>query len=357
MRFFILCLLLLAGTAPPARAESDPSGSGLQFAVAGDIVGRFGLTQQSGVLNRLEPREAEVLAFAPIDHLFDGQLSLAAHQEDGKAFFEIHEMFIGSTKLIPRSRFRVGQFFLGVGRLNQFHRHDWPFITAPRVQREFFNAEEGTLDTGIEYSWLTPLPFYFDVTAGITNGWVFGHSHDLGTKPYVPTHYLRAATYTGLPGNGGTQIGFNYIGRKDSAGTGTTLLGIDATAKWREAQFLRFLFQSEIFLRMQTPKGGDTTNTLAFYLYPQYALDQNLSIGLRFDGYTVLGLKNALGQSAGNFEYALVPTVTYKASEFSTIRAAYTHLDGEIAGVNVSSQRIVELQAVFILGAHPAHDF
>lgn len=342
-----------------ALAFGESSGTGLQLSVAGDLVGSIDAGAKGGAANRLDVREAEVMLYAPIDHLFDGVVSLAAHQEEGELTFEVHETYIGSTRLIPRSRFRVGQFFLGFGRLNQFHRHDWPFTSAPKVQRDFF-GDEGVLDTGVEYSWLTPLPFYLDLTFGITNGWVFGHAHGQGTKAYVPTHYLHATTSATLSDTGVAQIGLSYIGRKDSDAIQSTYLGLDATAKWRESARLVFLFQNEFWIRLKRPRiasGSDSEDALGFYLYPQYGFSPNWMFGVRFDGYSMLSRTDGFGNSAKSFDYAFVPTLTYKASEFSTIRASFQWGGTRADGVISNQKRYFEAQAVFILGTHPAHDF
>lgn len=344
----IVLILLI----PVLSSAEVGQGTGLQLSVAGDIVGTFGSTAQ----NRLDPREAEILLYAPIDHVFDGLVSLAAHNEQGQVFFELHELTFGSSKLIPRSRFRIGQYFLGIGRLNQFHRHDWPFISAPKVHSDFLN-EEGIQDTGIEYAYLLPTSFYLDLTVGITNGWVFGHSHTQGTKPNVPTHYARLATYVDLFSDGGMQTGLNYLGRKDSAGENTTLLGLDLTAKWRQDKILRFLLQSEFWYRVKSPKNAETERTLGFYIYPQYGFSSTFSAGLRIDGYNVLSLKDAGGNKISNFDYGLVPTLAYRASEFSTVKASYGFLGALKEGKDTNPQRVFEIQAVFILGAHPSHDF
>jgi hypothetical protein len=340
--------LILGATSAFAEVAS---GTGLQISANGDLVGTFGGQEK----NRLEAREAELVIYAPIDHYFDGNFSIAAHQENGTAFFEIHELTIGSTKLIPRSRFRLGQYFLGIGRLNQFHRHDWPFTSAPKVQSEFLHSE-GILDTGLEYGYLLPLPFYLDLTVGVTNGWVFGHAHNEGTKPLFPTHYARLATYNDIFG-GGMQTGLNYLGRKDNQGTNTTLLGLDLTAKWKESTILKFLFQSEVWYRIKRPRGADSEKALGFYLYPQYGFDANWQIGVRLDGYTITSLQDAAGAKIANFDYALVPTLTYKASEFSTLRASYNFKGTRYQGRGRNEEQVFELQAVFILGSHPAHDF
>jgi len=332
-------------------------GSGIHFGANGDIVGQFGLLNDpGGATQQLQVREAEIMVYAPVDHLFDGRVSLAAHQESGEAVFELHEAYIGSTKLIPRSRFRIGQFFLGVGRLNQFHRHDWAFISAPKVHRLFF-AEEAAIDSGLEYSWLTPLPFYLDVTVGVTNGWVFGHAHTAGSLPLVPTHYLRLETFSAFESSGGVQVGFNYLGRKTQGHVGTSLFGLDSTVKWKNGDGHSYLIQSELWYRTQTPDAGDATKNLGFYIFPNMPLADNFWAGVRFDYYTTLGQKDVLGDPVSSYEYSIVPTLTYKTSEFATLRLAFNLMENRLNGLAADRNRMVEMQGVFILGAHPAHDF
>lgn len=331
-------------------AQGIGRGTGLELSVAGDIVGTFGGASN----NRLEPREAEIQLYAPIDHLFDGIASLAAHNEKGQYFFEIHQLTIGSSKLISRTRFHLGQYFLGIGRLNRFHRHDWPFISAPKVQTSFFH-KEGIRDSGIEFGYLFPTDLYLDLTVGVTNGWVYGHAHDEGTKPHVPTHYAKLATYADLFSDGGMQMALNYLGRKDNNGERVTLVGFDLTAKWRRDKLLRFLLQSEIWYRIQSPRSTPSERAVGLYVYPQIGLTETFYAGLRVDGFSVLSKRDASENWIGNYDYALVPTLSYKASEFSTVRMAYNFLDS--FGQGQPSQHIFEVQAVFILGAHPSHDF
>src|SRR3990172_3242180 len=151
-------------------AQFDSLG-GLKFSATGDLVGSIDTEGNY----KFDPREAELMIYSPTDHLFDGRLTLTAHAEEG-LHVELEELVLQSSKLIPRSRIRLGQFFLGVGRLNQMHRHDWPFTNTPRVQKKIFSGDEGLLDTGLEYSLLLPVPFYLDLTLGITSGYTFGHS-------------------------------------------------------------------------------------------------------------------------------------------------------------------------------------
>ena len=166
-------------------AYSATHGTGLSTAIAIDSVGTLKATKDDRATDDFDIREAELSMYAPIDYLFDGNLSLAAHKERGVFVFELHEAAISSNKLIPRTSFKLGKFFLGIGRLNRFHRHDWPFVSAPKVFSEYFGAE-GVIDSGGELSYLLPTSFYLNVNMGVTNGWVYGHSHNEGKKPKLP---------------------------------------------------------------------------------------------------------------------------------------------------------------------------
>jgi hypothetical protein len=349
-----LAAILFASACCSFGAAHADSG-GVQTSISVDIVGNA-FARKEDPATKLSVREAEVFFYAPIDPTFDGILGIAAHQEGGVALFEIHEATIGSTKLIPWSRFRVGQFFLGVGKLNSTHRHDWPFTSAPRVHREFF-GEEGVDDTGVEYSILPPLPVSLDLTLGVTNGWKFGHVHNVGQKPKAPTHYARLVNFVELPGDGGLQTGFNYLGRTDAQRTRTHLAGVDVTAKWRDGKTVPFFFQGELWHRTLAPKGADATKSLGFYAFPQGNILEGLDFGLRYDGYTVLTLEDALGRKTKNYAESYAPTLTWKPSEFSTFRIAYQwDLERTKAKSGVTNA-FLQAQTTFILGAHPAHDF
>jgi len=335
--------------------KSFADGTGLQTSVSGDVVGAFGDRTQ----NRLDPREAEFMFYAPSDHFFDAVLSGSAHNESGQFHFELHEAYVGSSRLIPRARFRLGQFFLGIGHLNQFDRHYCPFITAPKVHQTFL-APEGVIDSGVEYSYLLPTQLFLEATVGVTNGWVFGHSHVAGSSPFFPTTYLRLLTYFPLHANdddAGVQVGTTVLTRKTNDAAQTWLLGLDATAKFRKEKILTFFLQSEFWYRKIIPKDTVASEQFGFYIYPQMVLWDPLYLGVRFDFFNTMGLKDVLQQSIRSFELGIVPTLVYKVSEFTHFKAAYSYLPEYYQNRFTETPSKFEIQAVFILGAHPAHDF
>lgn len=174
----------------------------------------------------------------------------------------------------------------------------------------------------------------------------------------VPTHYLRGVTYVSLPGNGGSQIGLNYLGRRDSSGTSNTLLGVDLTAKWKEAMVTQMLFQSEFWMQLLTPRGqAEADKKFGFYLYPQYYVGSNFFFGLRMDYFSFVNQKDGFGADYKNFTLNFVPTITYRSSEFAQFRVAYNSTLDYAGSSYKPTNHVLEFQSVFILGAHPAHDF
>lgn len=365
---------LLTSLSSTAVAQTPGLLQDIKIAGAVDLVHPLSLEEQQTKINRLGVRSAEFTLFGAIDETFDGVLNFAGHSPLGfphehqpgngdvhqEGFtFEIHEAYVGSSKLIPRSRFKTGKFLLGVGRVNQFHQHDWPFITAPRVQREFFNTKESTTvdaesasDTGFEFSTLLPLPFYLDLTLGVTNGYCWGHCHGEELRPATPVHYVRPATFISFGESGsGLLFALNYLGHKEGTGLKRTLIGMDATYKSREGKNLKWLIQSEIWnqnIEESNDPEIENGSRLGAYIYPQYGFTEKLQFGFRADVMT----------HDDELDWGFAPTLTYKTSEFSTLRLAYSHenLQGH-SGEPDESDRRIDLQLIYMLGAHPAHDF
>lgn len=327
-----------------------------------DIVAPVSLDDDTG--NKLDVRSAEVIFYGPLGPVFDATLNVAGHNENGEFNFSLHEGFISSSKLLPHTTIKVGKFFLGVGRLNPVHQHDWPFITAPKVHREFFNpgrgplTAEGAADSGIEVSVLLPTSSFLNLTLGVTNGYCFGHCHKDGKRPKHPVYYLRPTAYSTFSTSSGILWGATYLGRSDDAGTSTALMGIDATYKKREGQTLKWLFQAEAYYQTQKPEGLEETQKAGFYALTQYGFDPHWSFGLRVDGYSHVNMTfETVDEAREDFDYGIVPTLTYKPTEFGTIRLAYMHEVDTTQGVEDTEDRQFQFQFIAMLGAHPAHDF
>lgn len=331
--------------------------SGLQISVAGDFLYSQSLNKDSGADDKLLMRGAELSFYAPIDHVFEGLLSAAAHDEAGKTVFELHEMVISSSKLINRTHLKVGQFFLGLGKLNHHHQHDWSFTRAPYYHEIFF-AAEGAIDTGLEYQTLLPTTSFWQVNLGLTSGYKWGHSHTSGGKPKVPTYYTRISTFFPFTRINGLEFGLNYLGRKNAQLISTQLLGIDLTTKWREGKIVKHKLQHETWLQVQDSPTTSQQKQVGGYFYYSYGLSEQLSIGNRLDFFKDMDKRNALtNKKINNILYTVAPDLTFSASEFSKIRSTLSHQFAREEGMTKRKDTRLELQFVFIIGGHPAHEF
>ena len=349
----LVALCALSNFQRVALADSD----GLKTFIAVDLVGEAFNRVKEANPREVELRGVEVSFSAPVDPLFDAVVGLAAHPEDGRSVFELHEATLNSSKLLPYTQLRVGQGFLSVGKLNRVHQHDWPFIDPPDVQEKFFD-DEGVNDLLFEATLNTPSSLPFEWTLGVARGWNYGHAHSAGERPLVLTHYTRAQTFAVLPGDGGLQIALNYLGRTSGDSVKMQLSGVDVTAKWREGRALQFLFQSEIWVKHLKAPGVAPEDSVGFYLFPQFNVLNGLDAGVRADGFTVSTLRDSLGRRVRNLSNKIVPTLTYKASEFSTFRLAYawdlqTRAENKPKVINAG----LMTQISFVMGAHPSHDF
>ncbi len=330
-------------------------GTGLEIAVSGDMLFEQSLNNDSSANEKLTMRGAELTLYSPIDHQFDGVLSAAAHDENGERLFELHELYVSSSKIIPRSNFRIGQFFLSLGRLNRFHQHDWPFTRAPKVHRVFFD-DEGVYDSGLEYSFIFPTSHTFNLTVGITSGHTYGHSHTAGAKPNMPTHYLRFSSFFPSSSTNGFDVGLNYLGRVDAQKNDVKLMGIDLTGKWREARLIQFLLQSELWYKVE--KNNDMTKQIGAYFFNDFSIGQFTSIGIRLDAFKDLTKKHSItNKKVNNINYGALTQLTYTSSEFAKIRLSFAHEFEREEGLTTSKDFRFQMQFIFILGSHPAHDF
>ena len=175
--FVLLVFTLFIGN---ATAQSNQQL--INWFAGADIVGTA--NSESELASDAIVREFEISANSNIDHIWEGTLTLSKHQEPGQTEdspAEVHEAFVFSNSIIEQGHLKLGKFFLGVGRINRFHRHDWAFTNAPYYHDQFFGTE-GVKDTGVEYSKLLSTERYINLTLGLTNGREFVHSHEHDTN-------------------------------------------------------------------------------------------------------------------------------------------------------------------------------
>ena len=331
--------------------------SDVQISAAGDFIYEYGVNKDSEASDKLKMRGTEVAIFAPIDDDFNGTLAAAAHDENGETVLELHELYLSTYSLIPRTNIRLGQFFIPVGRLARSHQHDWLFTRAPKFYRTFF-GEEGAIDAGVEVSYLLPTESIYNLTVGVTSGYKYGHSHTEGSKPKVPTHYGRFSRFFEYSSTSGLDLGLSYLGRTDAQANNMKLAGIDITAKWKHGRMIKYLIQSELWYKSEKNSSDEVKEQLGMYIFNQFGLSVQNSIGLRLDAFKDLSKRNAItNKLSNNINYGLLAQHTFTSSEFLKIRSTFAHEFNREEGITSGKDTRASLQFIFILGSHPAHDF
>jgi hypothetical protein len=344
-----------------------------------DIVGTTG-ADDLDLKSDFYVREFELSAFSQIDQTWMGILTLAYHKEStaNEEHLEVHEAFIQSSKIIGLTNIKLGKFFMGFGRLNRFHRHDWVFTEAPTVQKSFF-GNEGAKDTGVEFKRLIP-SLSTSLTLGVTKGDEFNHTHndeeeeaghDHGhvERAKSPTGYLRLAKFVDFTTSEGFEVALNYINRVDAESTHFNYTGLDFIYKDRVGKFYNLLLQSEIWARNTNKKVDGHKESLydvGGYLYAEKGVDQHHAFGLRFDYYKPDQHIEEEGHvhSIDGIEVdrelkALGASYIYTNSEFMRTRLNIEYGTGVKVDDDPEVDSYVKgmVQIVFSIGAHPAHVF
>jgi hypothetical protein len=340
----------------------------LELSLAADLVYNQGLNEDSDADENLSMRSVEFGVSAPIDHQFSGYVSFASHEQEGAEAVEVHEAYIHNAKLIPNTEFKIGQYFLGVGRLNRFHRHEWSFTRAPKSHRDFFD-EEAVFDTGIETRTLLSAKHFVELTLGVTSGYNYGHSdaheHEedeevdhSGEKPHAPTHYMRLSQFIEDSDSAasGMEWGLSYLGRTDAEGEKLHLAGFDFVKKERVGRKLAWLIQSELWFKSLKHSDGDKEEQLGGYFMLEKGHSAQWATGLRLDGLMDLSHEHA-GEDKDNAYYGATLQQTYRSSEFFSTRLSAAHEFQRVEGRTRDQDTRLMAQLIFVMGAHPAHDF
>lgn len=327
-------------------------------------------TERSESKNGFNLDSAELAIYAPIDPYFNLYATIPV-TEDGAT---VEEAYIVTTALPQGHQIKAGKFKSGFGRLNSQHSHVWDFVDNPLPYRAFIGfGDEGIDEKGIQYTYLPPLPFYtilgVEVLQG-ENNTLFGADAASGAHAY--TAFLKASIDVG--DNSTILFGPSVITGKTKTSTvqansdftgDSTLCGFEFTYKWKPSKVQGFKIQSEYLYRSQH---GDLTDTIlgslqrlernqdGLYIQGVY-LWNRWEFGARYDTLSLFKDDYELGgvkQDLGRRPWRATAMVDYNFSEFALLRLQYNHDESDVTG---KINHEVFLQAVFSIGAHPAHQF
>ncbi len=398
---------------PPGRLGLNVAGKTLLFdlGVVGSVIGSLSDARDPlrgrrptfiGQENRIFPQEMEIAAqgfvdpYVRADFFFDFGEEVDIDRARGarparSLGAALEEGYITTLSLPWGFQIRGGRMRPQFGLLGHIHAHDLPQIDPPNVLTNFLGPDR--LDeNGVEVSWLAPLPFFLELRGGVFSGdneTAFG----VGSirNPLVTG---RIKTFLDINDDHGIQFAMSgatgpntNFGPLTEAphGTRTVLLGADFKYKWKPVgvPYTQFILAGEyLFSHQRREPNIDALGFLAplplgslcdagttgcsrderhrnrhgFYVFADYQLSQRWYVGTRFDWSQFppnpnIAFENSPELRRGAREYAIVPYLTFRPSEFFNLRTEYKHVFRNYT----KSADEAFLQAVFILGTHPPH--
>jgi hypothetical protein len=304
--------------------------------------------------NGFRLQEAEMQFNSDVDPYLKAVALFSVAQEDGSTGYGIdpEEVYLESISL-PLVTLRAGKFKLALGKHNQLHTHAFPFIDAPLIHQQLL-GEEGLNEVGISAAVLLPVSWYSEIVLqgfDPSNGLLYNSlsSGDVGGLAHLKNLWDLSEDLTFELGLSGTRA-------RNSFAQDSSVLGADATFKWRPAvggKYHALVWSSEYLggkreglLDISTGTSRERLGGFASWL--QYQFAERWWIQARGEQ---AGVASSVGTPKQTRESALLG---FFPSEFSGFRLQYDHLT---TGGKDKADHTVALQYNISIGAHPAHAY
>jgi len=275
---------------------------------------------------------------------------------------DAEEVWVRNTSL-SGVQLKLGQLRGTFGKQGQLHPHAFPFVQAPIVMGNTI-GEEGFKDAGLEAAWLTPLPWYAELTGGVYNavGLDDDHPLDLGSTRHDNLPLLaHLKNQLDLSDETTLEIGGSVLQGRGADGHRHAAYGADVTARnvpARSSNRKGWILQGEYIQRASYPGGSYQRDADGGYVSFQYRLSQVWWTGIRGeqarDSYTDFLVDDTGDPIAGKTNRGSI-NLAWVPSEFSFIRLEYSHAKAD-RGIHPTDDRIL-LQLSYTIGYHPAHAY
>jgi hypothetical protein len=269
------------------------------------------------------------------------------------------------TTSIPGFQPKLGKIRGTFGKHGQLHTHAFPFIQAPIVMANTI-GDEGFKDAGLEAAWLTPLPWFSELTGGVYQAVAADDEHplDFGSSKHDNVPFL---------GHFKNQLDLNdattlELGQSILQGRGTdgfihAAYGADVTFRnvpARNSNRRGWILQSEYLQKASSIDGAHRREADGGYASFQYRLSQVWWLGVRDEqarnSFTDFLVDDAGVPIPGKVN-RVSANVAWTPSEFSFVRAEYSHAQADGGnGIKPNDDRIM-VQLSWTIGFHPAHAF
>lgn len=300
-------------------------------------------------------QETEIQLSASVDPYTRADMVFAMHGTEG---FELEEGYVEATGLPRGFGLRLGKFYIDYGIHNTLHTHQYPFVERPVAWGELLGGE-GLIGNAVELAWLTPLPWYAEVTttAFPLTDVIYGDNH-IPENKWGGAGRLRQLWDSS--GQSTLQLGISYAGGELAVDEGRRhLIGADAAWKWsgRGANPRKAEIQTEWFRQLDDRPGGDVEQD-GFYVHALGRVSRRISAGVRYDRFSPDAShdqeeENLHAEDLSAHDVSTVAlSIAFIPSEFQLWRVEYLYRDDE-----QEADHAVRAQMNFTIGSHPAHSY
>ncbi|HET9869500.1 MAG TPA: hypothetical protein VFR02_03245 [bacterium] len=303
-------------------------------------------------------QEAELSVISTVDPTWTLTGNFTFDAESGLA-----EEAFATTDSVPNVLLKVGEIRAAFGKHGTLHTHAFPFIQAPIVMANTI-GEEGFKDAGIEAAWMTPLPWYCELTLGVYHPTAASADHNLNFNsasldnlPWL----LHLKDLVDLDDDTTLELGGSALSGMGDDGLHHAVYGADLTVRnipLRQSNQRGWILQGEYLRKVSFADGTYNQGSDGWYASFQYRLAQEWWTGVRAEeafhvtpddltqGITENPLSGHVQRASAN--------VTWQGSEFSALRLEYSL--AKSADSQQTDNRVM-LQFNYVIGFHPPHAY
>lgn len=273
----------------------------------------------------------------------------AAEEEEEEGGFnpELEEAYITFLSLPLSTQLKAGKFRSKFGKINETHPHAYNFIGVPQVYGNFFGGE-GLGDEGVGLNWLLPNKRFFqELQIQVTSGPAENASFTRAENNRL-LYLAHLKNFFDLNDNTTLELGITGLtGPNNAAGDATNMLAADLTVKWRPLQDRNQSIEwTSEFLLSNRETGRADINSLGFYSHLRYQFAPRWFVGGLFD-------YSEYPKYSDVHHLAYSGILQFLVTEFEKAELQVKYNNGNF----FDSFAEVKLRAVFVIGAHGAHQY
>jgi len=363
IRIFV-CPLLLLCVAIPIHAQTRSIISNL----ANPAIGMSALFLGQAAPNLTSPgstgpgfQEAEISLISTVDPLWTlaGNFTFDAGSGVAEEAFAISDS-------IPNVQIKVGEFRAAFGKHGTLHTHAFPFIQAPVIMSNTL-GEEGYKNAGIEAGWMTPLPWYCELTLGAYRQSESSPDHPLnfngGSMDNIP-YLVHLKNLIDVDDDTTLELGGSALTGMGDDGFHHAVYGADLTFRnipLRQSNQRGWILQGEYLRKVSFDQTAANFETDGWYGSFQYRWGQEWWSGFRveeaFNSVSDISDNPTDTSLSGHVQRASV-NIAWLPSEFSEMKLEYglAKADNPVDGSTQFDNRVM-LQFNYIIGFHPPHAY